>query len=228
MAINLKKGQKIDLSKSGSGASGAPGIIGGVGGSAAGGGLVHIRVGLGWDEAQPAKSSGGFLSSLFGSNEKSLPIDCDASVLLCGTNGKLISTDPKKCCVFFGNLSHPSGAIKHQGDNLTGEGEGDDEVIMVDLSRIPAEIEKLIFVINIYDGHARNQHFGMIRNAYVRLVDNDDKKEFCRFDLNEQYDGCTGIVVGAIYRKNGVWKFSAMGEKVKNADRLDAFIAMFK
>ncbi len=223
MAINLKKGQKIDLSK---GSSGATGIAGG---SAAGGGLVHIRVGLGWDEARPAKKSGGFLSSLFGSDEdKPLPIDCDASVLLCGTNGKLVSTDPKKCCIFFGNLSHPSGAIKHQGDNLTGEGEGDDEVIMVDLNRLPAEIEKLIFVINIYDGHARNQHFGMIRNAYVRLVNNDDKQEFCRFDLDEQYDGCTGIVVGSIYRKNGVWKFSAMGDKVQNADRLDAFINMFK
>lgn len=119
MSINLQKGQKIDLSKGGAGGTG----------------LHRVMVGLGWDEAP--RSGGG----LFGLRQPQ-PIDCDASVILCGANGKIVSTDIKQCCVYFGNLRHYSGAIVHQGDNLTGAGDGDDEQIMVNLPMVPSNHRK--------------------------------------------------------------------------------------
>lgn len=173
-------------------------------------------VGLGWDEAQ----QGGLF-------RRPQPIDCDASVILCGPNGKIISNNPNECCVYFGNLRHSSGAIIHQGDNLTGAGEGDDEQIMVDLQRIPSNIDKLVFVVNIYDANVRNQHFGMIRNAFIRLVNMDNRSEICRFNLSENYSGMTGLVVGEIYRRNGEWKFNAIGQPVKEASRLASLIRLF-
>ena len=204
MSINLQKGQKIDLTKGG------------------GSGLKKIMVGLGWDEAP---RSGGFLKGLFGSQPQD--IDCDASVILCGANGKIISGNASDCCVYFGNLRHSSGAIVHQGDNLTGAGDGDDEQIMVDLPRVPANIEKMVFVVNIYDGRARNQHFGMIQSAFIRLVDMDKRTEICKFNLSENYNNMTGLVVGEIYRRNGEWKFNAIGQPVAEASRLDSLIRMY-
>ncbi len=204
MAINLQKGQKIDLSKKD------------------GGTLRQLMVGLGWDEAQ--ESTGLF--GLFKKN-KPAPIDCDASVILCGGDGKIISRTAQECCVFYGNLRHSSGAILHQGDNLTGGGEGDDEEIMVNLPAIPKAIEKLVFVVNIYDADKRNQHFGMIKNAFIRIVDVDSKTEICRFNLSEDYSGMTGLVVGEIYKKNGAWKFNAIGQGVQRASRLDALIYLY-
>lgn len=198
MSINLQKGQKIDLTKGGSG-------------------LRGVMVGLGWDEAQ----QGGLF-------RRPQPIDCDASVILCGANGKVISNDANECCVYFGNLRHSSGAIIHQGDNLTGAGEGDDEQIMVDLQRIPSNIEKLVFVVNIYDANVRNQHFGMIRNAFIRLVNMDNRSEICRFNLSENYSGMTGLVVGEIYRRNGEWKFNAIGQPVQEASRLASLIRLYQ
>lgn len=203
MGINLQKGQKIDLTKGG-------------------GGLRQVMVGLGWDEAQ---GSVGGLLGLFKSKPE--PIDCDASVILCGANGKIISNDIKQTCVFFGNLRHPSGAIVHQGDNLTGAGEGDDEQIMVNLQQVPADVDKMVFVVNIYDARARNQHFGMIKNAFIRLVDMDKKTEICKFNLSENYSNMTGLVVGEIYRKGGEWKFNAIGQPVREASRLDALIKLY-
>lgn len=203
MSVNLQKGQKIDLTKGG------------------GGGLRSVMVGLGWDEAP--RSGGG----LFGLS-KPKPIDCDASVILCGANGKLISTDTKDCLVYYGNLKHPSGAIVHQGDNLTGEGEGDDEQIMVDLLRIPANIDKMVFVVNIYDANVRKQHFGMIKNAFIRLVDMDRRTEICKFNLSENYNNMTGLVVGEIYRRNGDWKFNAIGQPVQDASRVSALLALYR
>ena len=201
MSINLKKGQKIDLTK-------------------ADAGLRSVMVGLGWDEAP---QRGGF----FGLN-KPKPIDCDASVILCGADGKVVDrNDIKKSCVYFGNLRHESGAIVHQGDNLTGAGEGDDEQIMVDLSRIPANIDRLVFVVNIYDAQAKGQHFGMIRNAFIRLVDRAKGTEICRFNLSEDYNGMTGLVVGEIYRRNGEWKFNAIGQPVRDASRLMSLVNLY-
>lgn len=202
MSVNLQKGQKISLVK-----PGAPG-------------LKKVRVGLGWDEVEQKRR--GFFAP------KPQDIDCDASVILCGANGKIVSTDAKSCCVYFGNLRHSSGAIVHQGDNLTGGGEGDDEQIMVDLPAVPAEIEKLVFVVNIYDANVRHQHFGMIRNAFIRLVDTSNNTEICRFNLSEDYEGMTGMIVGELYRKDGEWKFNAVGQGVREASRLQNLINLYK
>lgn len=202
MSVNLQKGQKIDLTKGG------------------GGGLRSVMVGLGWDEAP---RSGG----LFGLG-KPKPIDCDASVILCGANGKVVSLNTNDSLVYYGNLKHPSGAIVHQGDNLTGEGEGDDEQIMVNLPQIPASIDKMVFVVNIYDANVRKQHFGMIKNAFIRLVDMDRRTEICKFDLSENYNNMTGLVVGEIYRRNGEWKFNAIGQPVQNASRVSALLDLYK
>ena len=201
MSVNLKKGQKISLVKPGSA------------------GLKRIMVGLGWDEVEQKRR-------LFFA-PKPQDIDCDASVILCGANGKVISPDPKQGCVYFGNLRHSSGAIVHQGDNLTGAGEGDDEQIMVDLPLVPPHIDKLVFVVNIYDANVRRQHFGMIRNAYIRLVDLSNNTEICRFNLSENYDGMTGMVVGELYRHEGEWKFNAIGQAVREASRLASLIRLY-
>lgn len=208
MGISLQKGQKIDLTKGG------------------GGGLRQVMVGLGWDEAQQS-SGGGFLKGLFGGGTPQA-IDCDASAILCGANGKIVANDISQCCVYFGNLRHISGAIVHQGDNLTGEGEGDDEQIMVNLSMVPTNIDKIVFVVNIYDARARNQHFGMIRNAFIRLVNMDNNTEICRYNLSDNYNNMTGLVVGEIYRKNGEWKFNAIGQPVQEASRLDSLIQLYR
>lgn len=199
MGINLQKGQKIDLTKGG-------------------GGLTNVMVGLGWDEVQ---QRGGFFSP------KPADIDCDASVILCGADGKIVSSDANECCVYFGNLRHSSGAIIHQGDNLTGAGDGDDEQIMVNLSAIPAYIEKMVFVVNIYDASVRRQHFGLVKNAFIRLVNMSNNTEICRYNLSENYNGMTGLVVGEIYRRNGEWKFNAIGQPVAEASRLASLINLY-
>ena len=186
MAVNLQKGQKVDLTK------GNPG-------------LKHIMVGLGWDEAKP--SGGGLLSALFGGGTQN--IDCDATAILLNANGKLAEN---KDVVYFGNLTHKSNAVKHMGDNLTGAGDGDDEQIFVDLEKIPESYSKIVFVVNIYEARARGQNFGLIKNAFIRLVDNDKKSEICRYDLSENYNGMTAMIFGEIYRHNGEWKFSAIGQ----------------
>lgn len=204
MSINLQKGQKINLSKEK-------------------GGLKRIMVGLGWDEV---RQSGGFFKTLFSGPQQD--IDCDASAILCGSNGKILSTDAKQSVVYFGNLRHPSGAIVHQGDNLTGAGDGDDEQIMVDISRLPYDVDKVVFTVNIYDARRRGQHFGMIENAFIRLVDMEKNQEICRYNLSENYDNMTGLVVGEIYRKGSEWKFNAIGQAVKEASRLDALISLYR
>lgn len=182
MSINLKKGQKIDLRKSNPG-------------------LSAIRVGLGWD---PVEEGGGFLKSLFGS--KQADIDCDASVFLLNEDSRPIDL------VYFGNLRTSNDSIIHTGDNLTGEGAGDDEVILVDLDKIPSQVSKLLFVVNIYDCIRRKQHFGMIKNAYIRMTDAKNNSEIARYNLSDDYNGKTALLVGLIYRHSGTWKFSAIGE----------------
>jgi stress response protein SCP2 len=186
MAVNLlKKGQKVNLVKSN------------------GSKLTKLMVGLGWDAAKP-KSGGGFFSSIFNSTPN---IDCDASVFVC-KNGKLTSVDD---IVYFGNLEHFSGAVKHMGDNLTGEGEGDDEQIFIDLNKIPADYDKLVFVVNIYKAVDRKQDFGMIKNAFIRIVDSENGEELCRYNLSDDYTGMLAMVAGEVYKKNGEWKFNAIG-----------------
>lgn len=163
-------------------------------------GLKTLIVGLGWDEA-PKKFS------LFTKQED---IDCDASVLM-------INAATKKLMgaidvVYFGNLTHRSGSVRHCGDNLTGAGDGDDEQIIVELTKVPQDYEKLVFVVNIYQAAQRRQHFGMIKNAFIRVVDADTGKELCKYNLSENYDGKTAMIFGEVYRYNGEWKFGAIGE----------------
>ena len=186
MSINLKKGQKIDLKKSNPG-------------------LSTVRVGLGWD---PVNQGGGFLKSLFGSGNAD--IDCDASVFLLNKDSKPIDL------IYFGNLRTRNDSIIHTGDNLTGEGEGDDEVILVDLDRIDPKVDKLLFVVNIYDCVRRGQDFGMIQNAYIRITDAKNNSEIARYNLSEDYRGKTGLLVGLMYRYNGTWKFNAIGEGTRD------------
>lgn len=163
-------------------------------------GLSNVLIGLGWDEAK--RSRGGFFAP------KPQAIDCDASALLL-KSGKLYD---KSDIVYFGNLQHKSGAVWHMGDNLTGAGEGDDEQIVVDLSRLPAEYDRIVIVVNIYQALQRKQHFGMIENAFIRLVDGKTNNEMCKYNLTENYSGMTAMIFGEVYRHNGEWKFNAMGQ----------------
>lgn len=184
MAINLVKGQKIDLTKGNAG-------------------LNKIMVGLGWD---PVSSGKGLLGSLFGGGNKD--IDCDGSAIMLGAGDKLLSN---KDVIYFGNLTHASKSVKHMGDNLTGDGAGDDEQIFIELNSIPAQIEKIIFVVNIYDCINRRQDFGMIQNAFIRIVDHNTNQELVRFNLTDNYKGSTALVVGEVYRHESEWKFAAVG-----------------
>ena len=191
MAVNLQKGQKVDLTKGNAG-------------------LKNIMVGLGWDESGASGGKKSFFEKL-----KATPaIDCDASVFVCDANGKLSGT---KDVVYFGNLRHSSGSIMHQGDNLTGAGDGDDEQILINLANVPSNFEKLVFVVNIYDCKKRNQDFGMIENAFIRLVDADKNEELYRYNLSENYQGMTAMIFGEIYRYKGEWKFTATGQGTNDA-----------
>ena len=156
-------------------------------------GLKKILIGLGWDTN---KYDGGF------------DFDLDAAAFLLGANGKVNSDDD---FVFYNNLKHKSGSVEHMGDNLTGAGEGDDEEIKVDLSLVPANVEKIDFTVTIYDADARKQKFGQVENAYIRVVDDETGKELIRYDLGEDFSVETAVVVGEIYRNKGEWKFNAIG-----------------
>ncbi len=186
MSVNLQKGQKVDLTKGNAG-------------------LKRLIVGLGWDEAE--KKVGFF------GRKKGADIDCDASALVCGAGGKLLDKDD---IVYFGNLKHRTGAITHLGDNLTGAGEGDDEQLIVELNAIPESYEKIIFVVNIYKAFERNQHFGMIKNAFIRIVDADTKQELCKYNLSENYNNMTAMIFGEVYRYKGEWKFNAIGQPTQD------------
>ena len=109
-------------------------------------------------------------------------------------------------------LAHRSGAVRHCGDNLTGAGDGDDEQIIVELTKVPETYDRLVFTVNIYQAQQRKQHFGMIRNAFIRVVDADTGSELCKYNLSENYDGKTAMIFGEVYRYNGEWKFGAIGE----------------
>lgn len=173
MAINLIKGQRVDLTK------GNPS-------------LTKIMVGLGWD-----------------ANEFSgADFDLDASAFLTGRNGKCPT---ERDFIFYGNLQHESGAVQHMGDNLTGDGDGDDEQILVDLTMVPERIEKIVFTVTIYDADKRRQNFGQVSNAFIRLVDETTGEELIRYDLGEDFSIETALVVGELYKNKGQWKFNAIG-----------------
>ena len=156
-------------------------------------GLKKVIVGLGWDVN--AFDSGA-------------DFDLDAAAFMVGANGKCPT---EKDFIFYGNLKHPSESVEHMGDNLTGEGDGDDEQIKIDLSKVPANIEKIAFTVTIYDAESRRQNFGQVSNAYIRIVDEVTNTEIIRFDLGEDFSIETAVVVGELYKHNGEWKFNAVG-----------------
>lgn len=162
-------------------------------------GLSRIVVGLGWDEVEQPR---GFFAP------KPQAIDCDAFALLL-QNGKLMN---KEDIVYFGNLTHYTNSVKHMGDNLTGEGDGDDEQIVIDLNTVPQKYDKIVLAVNIYRAYDRKQHFGMIKNAFIRLVDGRNNNEMCIYNLTENYSGKTAMLFGEVYRYNGEWKFNAIGQ----------------
>ena len=167
-------------------------------------GLTSVMVALGWDEAERKRG-------LF--SPKPEPVDCDASAFLL-TNGKVAR---KEDVVYFGNLTHMSGAVRHMGDNLTGEGNGDDEQIFVDLQNVPADYDRIAIVVNIYQCEQRRQHFGMIKNAYIRIMDGKSGKELCRYNLTDDYSNMTAMIFGEVYRHGSEWKFNAVGQGTTDA-----------
>lgn len=174
MAVSLKKGQKVSLTKSNPG-------------------LKNIMVGLGWDVNQ-FDTGGSF--------------DLDSAAFLVGENGKVTRQED---FVFYGNLRHPSGSVEHLGDNQTGEGDGDDEKIKIDLSVVPDNISRIVFTVTIYESDERRQNFGQVNNAYIRIVNIDTGEELLRYDLGEDFSIETAAVFGELYKNNGEWKFNAIG-----------------
>ncbi len=155
--------------------------------------LRRAVIGLGWDTN---KYSGGG------------DFDLDASAFLVGSNGK---TNNDLDFIFYNNLEHSTGSVIHTGDNRTGEGEGDDEQLIVEFSKIPSDIDKIAITVTIYDAIARAQNFGQISNAFVRVVNEETNEEILRYDLSEDFSVETALIFCEIYRNNGEWKFSAIG-----------------
>ena len=174
MPVNLKKGQKVSITKDNPG-------------------LSKVVVGLGWDVNQ-FDTGGDF--------------DLDTAAFLLTESGKVSRSED---FVFFGNLEHPSGSVKHLGDNRTGAGDGDDEQIKIDLAKIPAGITKIAFTVTIYEAEERNQNFGQVNNAFIRIVDEATGEEILRYDLGEDFSIETAIVFGELYQHGNEWKFNAIG-----------------
>lgn len=156
-------------------------------------GLTKVIVGLGWDTN---KYDGG------------QDFDLDTAAFLLEGTGKVTSDMD---FIFYNNLKHSSGSVTHLGDNRTGEGEGDDEQIKIELDKVPSNIEKIDFTVTIHEAETRNQNFGQVSNAFIRIVNEQTNEELIRYDLSEDYSIETAIVVGELYRHNGEWKFNAVG-----------------
>lgn len=183
MAVNLQKGQKISLEKE------------------AGGTLTQVKMGLGWDVANTGKSGGGFLGGLFGGGGSNDSIDLDASVIMFNEQKQPVDV------VYFGQLQSKDGSISHSGDNRTGAGDGDDEVITVNLSSIPAGVQSLVFTVNSFTG----QSFEKVANAYCRILNGSNGSEIARYNLSAQ-GVHTAMIMAKVYRHNGEWKMHAIGE----------------
>jgi tellurium resistance protein TerD len=156
-------------------------------------GLSAVTVGLGWDVRTTTGTE----------------FDLDASALLVKADGQVLSD---KHFVFYGNLKSPEGAVEHTGDNLTGEGAGDDEQISVVLGSVPADVDKIVFPVSIYEADQRNQNFGQVRNAFIRVVNQANTEELARYDLSEDASTETAMVFGELYRNGAEWKFRAVGQ----------------
>ena len=156
-------------------------------------GLKKVVVGLGWDVN--AFDTGG-------------DFDLDAAAFLLNDTGRVGSSSD---FVFYGNLSHPSGSVVHQGDNLTGVGDGDDEQIRIDLSKVPDNITKIAFTVTIYEPEQRKQNFGQVNNAFIRIYNEENGEEMLRYDLGEDFSIETAAVFGELYKNGSEWKFNAIG-----------------
>ena len=156
-------------------------------------GLTAVTVGLGWDVRTTTGTD----------------FDLDASAIACGPDGRVVSDQH---FVFFNNLKSPDGSVEHTGDNLTGEGEGDDEQIKVAVANVPPNIDKIVFPVSIYDADNRQQNFGQVRNAFIRVVNQADNSELARYDLTEDASTETAMVFGELYRNGAEWKFRAVGQ----------------
>jgi tellurium resistance protein TerD len=156
-------------------------------------GLTAVLVGLGWDVRTTTGTD----------------FDLDASAIPVGTNGKVVD---QKAFVYFNNKKSPDASIELSGDNLTGEGEGDDEVLLVDLTKVGANVDKIVFPVSIYDADTRQQSFGQVRKAYIRVVNQADGEEIARYDLSEDAATDTAMVFGELYRNGSDWKFRAIGQ----------------
>lgn len=209
MAINLQKGQTIDLRKNDRGETFD---------------LSSVTIGLGWDVRQKP-AGGGFLGKLFG-GAKEEDYDLDAIAFLLDANGKVASLGRtvrtqegrevglyEGDVIFFNSMRHPSGHIWLTGDNRTGAGDGDDEQIIVKLDSLDQRYQKILFLVTIYQGRQKNQHFGMVENAFIRAVDNRGR-EIARFSLSgdSSFNGMCAMIFSEVYRKDGTWKFRALGE----------------
>ena len=180
MAINLQKGQKISLSKE------------------SGGALSKVVMGLGWDAKKPKV---GLIKGIFGGGSSNSDIDLDASCVLFNDQNKVVDI------AYFGQLKSRDGSIVHTGDNRTGEGDGDDEQIIVDLAKIPETVKALVFTVSSYTGET----FNTVENAYCRIVDNSNNNEIARYTLSAQ-GSHTAQIMAKLYRHNGEWKMHAIGE----------------
>ncbi len=220
MAINLVKGQTIDLRKNDKGEEFD---------------LSQVTVGLGWDIRQ--KKSGGFLGKLMGGN-KEAEYDLDAVAFLLDANGKVadlgrtVQTNDGRSMglyqgdvIFFNSMKHPSGHVWLTGDNRTGAGEGDDEQVIVRLDALDQKYQKIVFLVTIYQGRQNGQHFGLVENAFIRAVDAKGK-EIARFTMSGDatYNNMCGMVFAEVYRKDNGWKFRALG----NAEPTDSFVDILK
>ena len=163
-------------------------------------GLRSVIVGLGWDVAK-VKGKG-----LLGFTSSTPSIDCDASAFLLDNQGKVVDT------VYFGSLRSKCGTVIHTGDNLTGDGDGDDEQLIVNLNNVPSHINEIVFTVNIYNAKRKGQDFGMIENAFMRIVDKANDKQIAHFNLTDNYSGDTSMIFGSLKRENNQWEFVAIGQ----------------
>ncbi|ODG96439.1 chemical-damaging agent resistance protein C [Nostoc sp. KVJ20] len=158
-------------------------------------GLTDVFIGLGWDVK---------------ATDTGYDFDLDSSVFMLGINEKLISDNH---FIFYNNLTSPDPdkSLQHMGDNLTGVGEGDDEVIKVNLEQVPADVQKIVITVTIHEAQQRNQNFGQVKNAFVRIVNAQTKQEAVRYDLVEDYSVETALIMAELYRKDGEWRLNAVG-----------------
>lgn len=156
--------------------------------------MTKAAIGLGWDTNR--SDTGG-------------TFDLDASVFMLAANGKIPA---EKYFVFYNNLSSPDGSVKHMGDNRTGAGDGDDELIAIDLTKVDPAVEELIFVVTIHNAEANRQNFGQVQKSYIRIFDLEAKKEVARYDLEEDFSRETAVEFGRLYLRDGTWRFQAVGQ----------------